>query len=177
MISIATEVRDVYQVSTQSLFDERGYFRRLYDQSIFERVAQGDVVQTSISENSIKGTVRGLHYQKQPSLEWKFVTCLTGSIYDVLVDLRPSEKTYGKHITFNLHEQSSLILIIPPGVAHGFQTLSDNTKVMYQMTDYFNPNLSARVKWNDEALGISWPLEATAISCEDREANPWPQEY
>ncbi len=174
---VPKKFRGVYEVYMESALDERGYFRRLYDQTIFETITQREVVQTSVSENLKRGTVRGLHYQRRPSLEWKIVTCLTGSIYDVLVDLRPSEKSYGEHITFDLNEEENLLLVIPPGVAHGFQTLSDNTKVMYHMTDYHNPNLSARVKWDDEVLGISWPLEAKVISSADLKANPWPQKY
>ena len=157
--------------------DSRGSFQRIYSQSASPTLSKLKFVQTSVSINKLIGTVRGIHYQKFPSVEWKYVTCLKGSIFDVLVDVRSNSPTYGEHNTFELTSESGLSVLIPPGVAHGYQCLTDEVFVHYQMTDVFNDELSQRLLWNDPNLGINWPMKPSEISALDLAAQPWPAKY
>lgn len=109
-----------------------------------------------------------MHFQKAPSQEGKLVRCTSGSIWDVVLDLRPDQPTYLRWTGVELSAENRLALYIPPGMAHGFQTLSDGTEVFYQMTDMYEPALSAGVRWNDPAFGIDWPLANPILS--DRDA-------
>ena len=115
--------------------DSRGSFQRIYSQSASPTLSKLKFIQISVSMNRQIGTLRGIHFQKFPSVEWKYVTCLKGSIFDVLVDVRPNSPTYGTHNTFELSSMSGLSVLIPPGVAHGYQCLTDDVLVHYQMTD------------------------------------------
>jgi dTDP-4-dehydrorhamnose 3,5-epimerase len=149
--------------------DERGYFARTFCAREFSAAGLPDqFVQSSVSVNSKKGTVRGLHFQRAPSSEGKLVSCIRGRIFDVAVDIRPGSPTYRRWAGFELDEESKRLLYIPPGVAHGFQTLEDEAVVSYQMTDFYRPDLSGGVRWNDPAFAIRWPLAATVISEKDR---------
>jgi dTDP-4-dehydrorhamnose 3,5-epimerase len=156
--------------------DERGSFQRVFDQNDFS--ASGlNFVQSSLSINPIRGTVRGLHFQVSPSREWKYVTCVKGDLFDVLVDVRSDSSTYGSYLNFSLSGNSGRSILIPPGVAHGFQTLSDNTHILYHMTEFYDPELSRTLRWNDPAIGIQWPTPVTRISAKDKESGQWPVEY
>jgi dTDP-4-dehydrorhamnose 3,5-epimerase len=157
--------------------DERGSFRRIYDSSILFRDDSLHFVQGSLSKNSLSGTVRGLHFQKFPSQEWKLITCIKGSLFDVLVDIRSDSKTFGDHVTFELHEKQPLSILVPPGFAHGFQTIVDDTWVLYQMTDSHKSELASRLFYRDQTLGIKWPLKVTNITNEDKGAPAWPAKY
>ena len=149
--------------------DERGYFARTLCEREFSAAGLPvRFVQSSVSVSSRKGTVRGLHFQKAPSSEGKLVTCVRGRIFDVAVDIRPGSPTYSRWASFELDEESKSLVYIPPGVAHGFQTLEDETVVSYQMTDFYRPDLSDGVRWDDPAFAIRWPLAATVISEKDR---------
>lgn len=146
-------------VKMQRHEDERGFFARSVCVEEFRAHAlQGAFVQSSISWNRSRGTVRGLHFQWPPSCEAKLVRCLRGAIYDVVLDLRPQEATYLTHYAAVLDESNRDALFIPPGLAHGFQTLADECEVLYQMTDFHAPELAAGVRWDDPAFGIQWPL-------------------
>lgn len=155
-------------VKIEANHDERGFFARTFCAREFS--ANGlppTVVQASISYNALRGTVRGMHFQWPRSREDKLVRCIRGSILDVLLDLRPGSRTYLQHCAVQLDEEARSAAFIPHGVAHGFQTLADKTEVLYQMTDYFAPDLGAGVRWNDAAFAISWPLPAAKISERD----------
>jgi len=150
--------------------DARGFFARTFCSAEF--LAAGlvaSVVQTSISYNERRGTVRGMHLQWPPSRETKLVRCVRGSVFDVLLDLRPGSPTYLTHAAFVLDEDNRDAVFVPQGVAHGFQTLADRSEVLYQMSDFFAPELSTGVRWNDPVFGIAWPLEGIVIS--DRDAS------
>jgi dTDP-4-dehydrorhamnose 3,5-epimerase len=137
--------------------DSRGFFARTF--CIDEFAAAGlatQAVQASVSYNEHAGTVRGMHFQWPPSREGKLVRCIRGGLRDVLLDLRPSSPTYLRHVAVTLDEDNRDAVYIPPGIAHGFQTLLPRTEVLYQMTDRFAPELAAGVRWNDPAFSISW---------------------
>ncbi len=155
-------------VRIEANVDERGFFARTF--CVQEFAAHGlpsAMVQASISSNARRGTVRGLHFQWPPSREGKLVRCVRGRLYDALLDLRPESGTYLRHVSIQLDEDNRDAVFIPPGVAHGFQTLADDTEVLYQMSDIYAPELSAGVRWNDPAFGIQWPLDAAVISERD----------
>ena len=154
-----TPLSGAFVVDIEPHLDERGFFARTWCSQEF--AAQGlehALVQVSISRNARRGTVRGMHLQLPPSRESKLVRCTRGSIYDVIIDLRPESPTYLRHFALELQAQASNALYIPPLVAHGFQTLADDTEVLYQMTDTHAPELVYGVRWNDPAFAIGWPL-------------------
>lgn len=153
--------------------DERGFFARTVCTDEFRAHGlPGVFVQSSISWNRRRGTLRGLHFQWPPSREGKLVRCVRGAIYDVLLDLRPAQPTYLRHHAVTLDEDNRDAVFIPAGVAHGFQTLADDTEVLYQMSDAHAPELAGGVRWNDPAFGIPWPLTGDIVIAE-RDAT-WP---
>jgi len=158
----------VVRVRIEPNGDDRGFFARTYCRDEF--VTNGlnpDVVQSSVSFNVRRGTVRGLHMQWPPSEECKLVRCVRGEIVDVLLDLRPESPAYLRHVTVDLTETNRDAVFVPAGVAHGFQTLTDDAEVLYQMSDFYAPQLATGVRWDDPAFGIRWPLPATAMSPAD----------
>jgi dTDP-4-dehydrorhamnose 3,5-epimerase len=150
--------------------DGRGFFARTFCTREF--TANGlpsSVVQASISYNELRGTVRGMHFQWPHSREDKLVRCVRGSLLDVLLDLRPNSSSYLQHCSVRLDDENRNSVFIPHGIAHGFQTLADHTEVLYQMTDFFAPELGSGVRWNDPEFGIRWPLPPSKTS--DRDAS------
>ena len=150
-------------------YDERGFFARTFCAREFRDAGlPAEAVQASISFNSKRGTVRGMHFQWPPSEEGKLVRCIRGGVHDVLLDLRPTSSTYLRHVSVRLDDENRDSVFIPHGVAHGFQTLGDATEVLYQMTDEYAPALAVGVRWNDPAFGIEWPIhDAIVISGRD----------
>ncbi len=166
------------QILENSIFiDMRGSFQRIYDRKEISNFTEKEFVQSSLSRNTTKGTLRGLHFQHYPSQEWKLITCIKGRLLDVLVDIRQNSETYGQHIQIELSEDSPRSLLVPPGIAHGFQTLCDDTWVLYQMTDLYKPEVAGRIHFKDSNLDIPWPLAVTAISKDDETAPAWPVKY
>jgi dTDP-4-dehydrorhamnose 3,5-epimerase len=148
--------------------DARGFFARTFCAREFAAAGLATAaVQSSVSYNERAGTVRGMHFQWPPSQEAKLVRCLRGSLHDVLLDLRPQSPSYMRHVAVRLDEDNRDAVFIPPGIAHGFQTLSDRTEVLYQMSDYFVPDISTGFRWNDPAFGIAWPMPVSSISARD----------
>jgi dTDP-4-dehydrorhamnose 3,5-epimerase len=148
--------------------DPRGFFARTF--CVEEFAAAGlptPVLQTNVSFNEHAGTVRGMHFQWPPSREGKLVRCIRGRLYDVLLDLRPQSPSYLQHVAVTLDEDNRDAVFIPPGIAHGFQTLLSRTEIWYQMTDRHAPNLAAGVRWNDPAFSIRWPMPQSMISERD----------
>jgi dTDP-4-dehydrorhamnose 3,5-epimerase len=151
-------------VKLERLEDERGFFARsVCVRELRAHGLPGEFVQSSISWNPRRGTVRGLHFQWPPSQEAKLVRCVRGAIYDVLLDLRPGHPSYMSHLGLTLDEDNRDAVYIPPGVAHGFQTLADDTEVLYQMTDFHAPELATGLRWNDPAFGIAWPIPQASV--------------
>jgi dTDP-4-dehydrorhamnose 3,5-epimerase len=149
--------------------DVRGFFARTWCRDEFAR--QGiavDMVQASVSHNRLRGTVRGLHFSWPPSHEAKLVRCERGQVIDVIVDLRPDSPAFLRHVAVTLDDEQGNALYIPPGVAHGFQTLTDNCTVLYMMSDFYRPGLADGVRYDDPAFGIAWPLPVSCIVDRDR---------
>jgi dTDP-4-dehydrorhamnose 3,5-epimerase len=164
----ATSLPGVWHVAAEPRADERGDFTRLHCEGEFaQQRVPAHVVQTSYSRTRQRGTVRGLHFQWPPSQEAKLVRCTAGRIYDVVVDLRPESPAYGRHVALELDAAALDGLLIPPGCAHGFQSLVDDVAVLYQMTDVYVPELAAGVRWDDPAFAIAWPLPASAVHPRD----------
>jgi dTDP-4-dehydrorhamnose 3,5-epimerase len=159
-------------VSIERKADARGFFARTFCAEEFSaRGIPHEMVQASISYNERRGTIRGMHFQWPPSREDKLVRCIRGRLFDVLLDLRPESPSYLMHQSVVLDEESRGAVFIPHGVAHGFQTLAERTEVLYQMSDFFAPDLGSGLRWNDTAFGIDWPLSEIVIS--ERDAG-WP---
>ena len=164
-------IDQAFLVRIERMTDERGFFARTFCAEEFRKAGlPAEAVQSSISHNVKRKTVRGLHFQWPPSREGKLVRCVRGGIFDVLLDLRPRSPTYLRHATVELTEANRDAVFVPHGVAHGFQTLSDATEVFYQMTDVYAPELGQGVRWNDPAFGISWPV-ADSIVISERDAS------
>jgi dTDP-4-dehydrorhamnose 3,5-epimerase len=171
MLFEALELSGAALVKMQRHSDERGFFARsVCVEEFHAHGLPGEFVQSSVSWNRHRGTVRGMHFQWPPSREGKLVRCLRGAIHDVLLDLRPTEPTYLRHRALVLDQENRDAVFIPSGVAHGFQTLADGCEVLYQMTDVHAPALAAGVRWNDPVFGIGWPIAAGIIIAE-RDAN------
>lgn len=167
-----TALHGVLVIEPVPIDDERGFFARVWDRSVL--AAHGidtHVEQCSISFNRRRGTVRGLHYQAAPWAESKLVRCTRGAIADVMADLRVSSPTFGRWISVELTAENRLALVAAPGVAHGFQTLVDETEVYYQISAAHRPDAARGVRFNDPRFNIRWPIEVAIISERDR---AWP---
>lgn len=166
---VNTGIPGAVVIEPQRLADERGFFARTWCRREFEEQGlKTNLVQCSISFNKLAGTLRGMHYQTPPHAEAKLVRCTMGAIHDVIIDLRPRSTTYMKHFAVELSQENRKALYVPEGCAHGFQTLADDTEVLYQMSAYFAPECSTGHRWNDAAFGIDWPLAVSVISERDR---------
>lgn len=160
---------DAWLIDIEPVKDERGFFARTWCQREFaEHGLVANLVQCGMSYNKTKGTLRGMHYQAEPHAEAKLIRCTQGVIYDVIVDLRPSSATYKKYAGTELSAENRRMLYVPPGVAHGFLTLTDGCEVLYQMSEFYQPAQARGVRWNDPAFAIHWPDDARVISERDR---------
>jgi dTDP-4-dehydrorhamnose 3,5-epimerase len=164
----ATKLAGACIIEPQPREDSRGLFARTYCAREFREQGMLDsFVQCNTSWNARKGTVRGLHYQLPPSSEVKLVRCTAGSLWDVIVDLRPDSPTYLQHVAIELSARNRSALYIPEMFAHGFQALEDATEVFYQMSDFYTPKLARGVRYDDPKIAIQWPLPVTSISDQD----------
>lgn len=165
-------IKGAYLIELEEFKDERGSFARQFcKKEMAQYGIDFDVKQCNLSKNYKKGVLRGMHYQKEPYPEIKMVSCFKGSIYDVLVDIRKDSPTYLKWIGTELTENNNKALYIPSGIAHGFQTLEDNSIVYYQLGEFFMPEYYSGVRWDDPAFGIEWP------ECENRIMNERDKNY
>ncbi|MDZ4720832.1 MAG: dTDP-4-dehydrorhamnose 3,5-epimerase [Roseiflexaceae bacterium] len=168
MLFHETELNGAYILEPQRIADQRGFFARAWCATEFsERGLNTQLAQCNISYNANKGTLRGMHYQAAPHAETKLIRCTIGAIYDVIIDLRPESPTYTKHIGVTLSAESRLLLYIPEGFAHGFLTLTDESEVFYQMSEFYMPAAARGVRWNDPAFGIVWPAAVEIIATRD----------
>jgi dTDP-4-dehydrorhamnose 3,5-epimerase len=162
------EIPGAFLLEPERKEDKRGFFARTYCRNELEdRDLDPTVVQCNISVNTSQGTVRGMHYQAEPYPEIKLVRATAGSIHDVILDLRQDSPMYKKHVTALLTCENRHSIYIPEGVAHGFQTLEDDTEVFYQMSEFYYPEAASGVRWNDPAFSITWPLEISIIADKD----------
>ena len=168
---VETTLKGAFIVEAERFDDERGYFARNWSDREFATVGvDARFVEHNTSFNRKKGTLRGMHYQVAPHEQLKLVRCTRGSIYDVIIDLRPDSATYKKWLGVELTGENMRTLFVPPGFAHGFQTLADDTEVSYHMSSYFEPTSGRGVRWNDPAFEIAWPaVERRIIIARDRE--------
>jgi dTDP-4-dehydrorhamnose 3,5-epimerase len=165
-----TPLTGAFLLEPESRFDDRGSFMRVWCQREFqERGLESRVAQCSVSYNRQTGTLRGMHYQAEPHAEVKIVRCTRGSLFDVIIDLRPESPSYTRHFAIVLSASSRTMLYIPRGFAHGFQTLEDQTELTYQMSEFYEPSAARGVRWNDPVFGIKWPPVGTRIM-NDRDA-------
>jgi dTDP-4-dehydrorhamnose 3,5-epimerase len=162
-----------YLVKPQMMSDERGAFARRFCADEFRSLGlETDLVQRSISFNARAGTLRGMHFQAPPYLETKIVRCTRGAIFDVLVDLRSGSPTYGQWHGEELTADNRLMVYIPKGFAHGFQSLIDNTEVDYEITPAYRPDAAAGFRFDDAGLAIIWPIAEMIVSERDRALPP-----
>jgi dTDP-4-dehydrorhamnose 3,5-epimerase len=169
MIFTETELNGAFVVEPERLEDGRGFFARTWCAREFEGMGlNADLVQCSTSFNAHRGTLRGLHYQAPPHGEVKLVRCTMGKIFDVIVDLRADSPTRGKWTALVMSAENRAMIYIPGGFAHGFQTLADNSEVFYQISEFYAPEASRGVRWDDADLAIDWPqIEECVISERD----------
>jgi dTDP-4-dehydrorhamnose 3,5-epimerase len=159
-----TELKDAYIIEPELLTDERGFFARSWCQKEFtERGLNPNLVQCNISFNLKKGTLRGMHYQAKPHEEAKLVRCTMGAIYDVIVDIRPESPTFKQWVAVKLTAENRKMLYIPEDMAHGFQTLVDNTEVFYQMSEFYHSESATGLRWDDPVFGIEWKKQQNLI--------------
>lgn len=152
---VPTRLEGTYEIDTEAYGDARGFFVRLRCSREFADASiPFEFVQTSLSFNASKGTFRGLHYQIPPSREGKLVRCVRGAARDLIIDLRPGSDTFLDHAWVELSAEKLNAVFIPPGCAHGFLTQEDSTLVLYEMTDFFAPDLARGARWNDPLFRI-----------------------
>ena len=157
-----------YEVQYTNISDDRGNFKRLFClNELKEKISNKQIVQTNLSENFYKGSIRGMHYQDYPKSEIKLIHCVQGSIFDVMVDLRESSKTFLQWHGLELSAHKNNMIIIPEGCAHGFQSLSDDTKLIYFHTEFYEPGYESGLNYKDPLINIKWPLDVKYISERD----------
>lgn len=167
-----TAIAGVVLVDLDLLTDDRGGFARTFDAEEFAAAGlEGGAAQCNLSFNHRAGTVRGLHLQRPPHPEGKLVRCTAGAIVDVAVDVRPGSDTYGQHVMVELTRENRRALYVPPFVAHGYQTLADDTEVTYQVSGRYAPGAEQGFRYDDPAFALPWPVPVTVVS--DKDA-AWP---
>jgi dTDP-4-dehydrorhamnose 3,5-epimerase len=165
-----TDIAGAYLIEWQTLDDDRGYFARTRSNEEFSELGlNNDLSECSVSFNSRRGTLRGMHYQLAPHEETKLVMCIGGLVFDALIDLRPDSKTYLATFSAELSLSNRRMLYVPAGVAHGFMTLEEDSYVQYQIGGDFTPNAARGVRWNDPRFGIEWPMQPALMADRDRD--------
>jgi len=171
---IKTKIDGLLIIEPDVFSDERGFFVETYNKERYiKNSIDGEFVQDNLSK-SCKGVLRGLHYQKSPYAQGKLVSVVTGSVLDVVVDIRHSSKTFGQWVSVDLSEENKKQFWIPAGFAHGFMALADNTIFSYKCTNVYNKDAEGAIAWNDKDIDIDWQLEkydiqAPTISEKDKE--------
>jgi len=169
MIFSPTPLKGSYLIELEPFRDERGWFARFYCKDEFSKVIghTGEWLQLNHSFTKNKGALRGLHFQCAPFREIKMVRCIAGAVFDVLVDLRPGSETFLQYFGAELSAANQKMMYIPEGFAHGFQCLTDNCELIYHHSDLYTPGAEGGIRYDDQAIGIAWPLPVTDISARD----------
>jgi len=168
MIFKEMKLKGAYLIDIEQNKDERGFFGRSFCRKEFsERGLKTEIAQCNVSFNRTKATLRGMHFQLPPKEEAKLVRCTRGAIYDAIIDLRPKSSTYCVWDAVELTGDNYKMLYVPEGFAHGFQTLQDDSEVLYQMFEFYAPEYASGVRWDDPAFAIQWPLQNPIISEKD----------
>lgn len=164
-----TRIHGAFLSEPSSFTDERGSFSEVYQlRALAEQGWRGSFVRSAISHNLHRGTLRGLHFQRAPHSEAKLVTCIRGLVFDVIADVRPDSPTFGQWAGYELSPDNRRVLFLPEGVAHGYQTLSDDTTVHYHLSNYYAPEHGDGIRWDDPTLAVHWPLPPSRLSDQDR---------
>ena len=165
---LPTILNGSFTIQLDPINDERGWFARYFCKKEFSTIGhEKEWVQMNHSFSLKKGTLRGMHFQKPPHSEVKLVRCIQGSVFDVIIDLRKDSPTFLKWFGTELSAENKLMMYIPEGFAHGFQTLEDNSGLLYMHTAYYSPEAEDGLRYNDPQVNISWPLEISEISMRD----------
>ncbi len=163
-------IKGAYRIDLDRLEDNRGYFSRSFCKNEFEKNnLDSTIVQCNISYNRFRGTIRGMHFQEEPFAESKIVSCIKGTIYDVILDIREDSATFLKWEAIELSDRTYGSIYIPKGCAHGFQTLEDDSVVYYQMTESYHNESAKGVRWDDPIFSIEWPIKKFIISDKDKQ--------
>jgi dTDP-4-dehydrorhamnose 3,5-epimerase len=163
-----TALAGAYVIEPEPFRDERGFFARIFCEKEFGQIGhRKPFLQINHSFTVRKGTVRGLHYQVPPSAEIKLIRCIGGEVYDVIIDLRRGSPTFLQHTGIRLSAENMNMLYVPEGFAHGFQTLQENTQMIYHHTEYYTPSNERGLSFRDPAFGIAWPLDDIQASDKD----------
>jgi dTDP-4-dehydrorhamnose 3,5-epimerase len=169
---IDTSIKGLYSIQFEPILDNRGKFYRIYCKNEFEKINHHkEIVQINQSFTIQKGSIRGMHFQYPPKTEIKMIRCTKGSVFDVAVDLRAASPTFLKWHGQILSESNLEMLYVPEGFAHGFQTLEDNTELLYFHTEFYAPQYEGGIRFNDPKVNINWPLEITNVSNKDLSYN------
>ena len=169
MLFTKTRLEGAWLIEPEPIRDGRGWFARTFCEREFgAHGLETRFVQHSTSQNANPGTLRGMHFQTAPHAEVKLVRCLKGAILDVIIDLNPGSPTYRQWQGFELSAANMRQLYIPKGFAHGFQTLKDDTEIGYLISQFYAPEASTGLRWNDPAFGIAWPMAPTVMSDKDK---------
>ena len=164
-----TALPGAFRIEPERHLDERGFFARTWSGAEFTaRRLDPAIAECSVSFNTRRGTLRGMHYQTAPFGEAKLVRCTHGAVYDVILDLRRESPTFMRWVGTELTYANRLMLYVPEGFAHGFLTLDDDTEVSYQISRPYTPSHGHGVRWDDPAFGIEWPFEPTTVAARDR---------
>jgi dTDP-4-dehydrorhamnose 3,5-epimerase len=173
-VFVPTDLPGVFVVEAERFSDERGWFARMYCRREFEEHGIEFVpVQASTSYNKRRATLRGLHYQGPPRSEAKLVRCTAGAAYDVAVDLREGSPSFGKWTAAELTAENSRGMFIPEGFAHGFQTLTDDTEMLYLISEFYDADSSRGLRWNDPEVAIEWPYISPRVISERDQNLPY----
>lgn len=163
------KIKGVFLIHAEPFLDDRGAFRRHFCKKEFaSHELATEVCQSNVSENKYKHTLRGLHYQLPPYGEGKTLSCLVGSIYDIVVDVRPDSPTYLQWLPFELSQENRQSLHVPPGCANAFLTLQDNCVIHYYCSQFYTPSAERGIRYNDPAFNFQWPFEPAVISDKDK---------
>lgn len=168
---VSTDIEDLFIIEPQVFGDSRGWFMESWSQKKMEEAGLFyNFVQDNHSFSALKGTLRGLHFQKGSSSQAKLVRCVRGAVLDVAVDLRKNSKTYKKWVGCILSEENKKQFLIPRGFAHGFLTLTDNVEFVYKADNYYDPQADRNIIWNDEEINVDWGIENPILSEKDKKA-------
>jgi dTDP-4-dehydrorhamnose 3,5-epimerase len=172
MIFTKTKINGVYIITQELRVDSRGYFSRIFaKEELKKHRISFNIVHANRSLTVERGMIRGMHYQRYPKQEDKLVQCIKGSIFDVAVDLRRGSKTYGQWVGEILSEENRKMMLVPKGLAHGFQTFKKNCLVEYFVTERYAPSYESGIRYNDPFFNIGWPIKNAIASSKD---GSWP---
>ena len=172
MIFTETPLQGAFVVELKEIGDDRGHFARAFCAQKFEdHGLKPMIAQINLSYNEKKGTMRGLHYQTPPAAEAKFMRCITGAIYDVIVDLRPDSPTFLQHFGIELSAENRKAIYVPEMFAHGYLALTDGAQAYYSASEFYTPGTEHGLRYDDPAFGIDWPIPVEVVSDKDMS---WP---